>query len=133
MSIIKLYDFSILGDERGSMVVLDKSSGIPFDIKRVYYLFGMTGGLSRGFHAHKKLHQIVFCISGSCCLVVDDGITKEDVLLDSPNVGIDLPPMLWHEMHDFTADCVLLVVASDEYDEMDYIRDYEEFKKALNL
>ena len=133
MSIIKLYDFSILGDARGSLVVLDKSSGIPFEMKRVYYLFGMTGGLSRGFHAHKKLHQIVFCISGSCCLVVDDGITKEDVLLDSPNVGIDLPPMLWHEMHDFTADCVLLVVASDEYDEMDYIRDYEEFKKALNL
>jgi len=133
MSIVKLYDFSTLNDERGSLVVLDKPSGIPFEIKRVYYLFGTTGGISRGFHAHKKLHQIAICISGHCRMVVDDGINKEDFLMESPSIGIDLPPMLWHEMHDFSADCVLLVVASNEYDEADYIRDYDSFKKASNL
>lgn len=133
MSIVKLYNFPILGDERGSLVVLDKSSGIPFEIKRVYYLFGTKGDVSRGFHAHKKLHQIAFCISGRCRMVVDDGINKEDFLMESPSIGIDLSPMLWHEMHDFSADCVLLVIASDEYDEADYIRDYDSFKKASYL
>jgi dTDP-4-dehydrorhamnose 3,5-epimerase-like enzyme len=133
MSIVKLYDFSTLDDERGSLVVLDKPSGIPFEIKRVYYLFGATGGISRGFHAHKKLHQIAICISGHCRMVVDDGINKEDFLMESPSIGIDIPPMIWHEMHDFSVDCVLLVVASNEYDEADYIRDYDSFKKASNL
>jgi len=133
MSIVKLYDFPILGDERGSLVVLDKPSGIPFEIKRVYYLFGATGGVSRGFHAHKELHQIAFCISGNCRMVLDDGVNKEDFLMEFPNIGVDLPPMLWHEMHDFSADCVLLVVASDEYHEADYIRDYDVFKKASYL
>ena len=129
MSILRLHHFSILDDERGSMVVLDKSSGIPFDIRRVYYLFGTKNGFSRGFHAHKKLHQVMFCTSGSCRLTVDDGITKEDYLMDSPNIGVDLPPMLWHEMHEFSEDCVLMVVASDVYDETDYIRDYDKFKR----
>jgi dTDP-4-dehydrorhamnose 3,5-epimerase-like enzyme len=133
MSIVKLYDSLILGDERGSLVVLDKPSGVPFEIKRVYYIFGTTGGVSRGFHAHKKLHQIAFCISGSCRMIVDDGNNKEDFMMDSPSVGIDLSPMLWHEMHDFSADCVLLVIASDEYDEADYIRDYDVFKEASCL
>jgi len=133
MSIVKLYDFSSLDDERGSLVVLDKPSGIPFEIKRVYYLFGTKGGISRGFHAHKKLHQIAICISGRCRMVVDDGINKEDFLMESPSIGIDIPPMIWHEMHDFSVDCVLLVVASNEYVEADYIRDYDSFKKASNL
>lgn len=133
MSNVKLYEFPVRGDERGSLVVLDKPSGLPFEIERVYYLYGTTGGISRGFHAHKKLHQIAFCISGRCRMVVDDGISREDFMMDSPSIGIDLPPMLWHEMHDFSADCVLLVVASDEYDETDYIRDYNLFKKASCL
>ena len=133
MSNVKLYEFPVRGDERGSLVVLDKPSGLPFEIKRVYYLYGTTGGISRGFHAHKRLHQIAFCISGCCRMVVDDGISREDFMMDSPSVGIDLPPMLWHEMHDFSSDCVLLVVASDEYDETDYIRDYNLFKKASCL
>jgi dTDP-4-dehydrorhamnose 3,5-epimerase-like enzyme len=133
MSNVKLYEFPVRGDERGSLVVLDKPSGLPFEIKRVYYLYGTTGGISRGFHAHKRLHQIAFCISGRCRMVVDDGISREDFMMDSPSIGIDLPPMLWHEMHDFSSDCVLLVVASDEYDETDYIRDYNLFEKASCL
>jgi dTDP-4-dehydrorhamnose 3,5-epimerase-like enzyme len=130
MSIVKLYDFPILGDERGSLVVLDKTSGLPFEIKRVYYLFGTARAVSRGFHAHKKLHQIAFCISGCCRMVLDDGVNKEDFLMKSPSIGVDLPPMIWHEMHDFSDDCILLVLASDYYDEEDYIRDYSEFKRG---
>lgn len=133
MSILKLYDFPILGDERGSLVVLDKFSEIPFKMKRVYYLFGMKADVSRGFHAHKKLHQIAFCISGTCRMIIDDGVNREDFIMESPSVGIDLPPMLWHEMHDFSADSVLLVIASDEYDESDYIRNYDEFMNLSHL
>ena len=113
MSIVKLYDFPILGDERGSLVVLDKTSGLPFEIKRVYYLFGTSRAVSRGFHAHKKLHQIAFCLSGSCRMALDDGVNKEDFLMKSPSIGVNLPPMIWHEMHDFSDDCILLVLASD--------------------
>ena len=132
MTICKKYEFPLLGDERGSLVVMDKQSGVPFSAKRVYYLFGTVQGASRGFHAHKKLHQIAVCISGRCRMVLDDGVVREDVWLDSPTFGVDLPPMLWHEMYDFSSDCVLLVLASDDYDEVDYIRDYSEFKKSFS-
>jgi len=133
MTICKKYKFQSLGDERGSLVVLDKQAGLPFLAKRVYYLFGTERGVSRGFHAHKKLHQIAVCISGRCRMVLDDGVVREDVWLDSPSLGVDLPPMLWHEICDFSIDCVLLVLASDDYDEADYIRDYTKFKESFNV
>ena len=131
MTIAKLYDFPELGDHRGSLIVLDKHSGVPFTVKRVYYLFGAAEGVSRGFHAHKKLHQIAVCISGQCRMVIDNGLSRESIQLNSPFLAIDLPPMLWHEMHDFSTDCILLVLASDYYDEDDYIRAYKDFKKIL--
>jgi len=131
MTICKRYEFPELGDDRGSLVVMDKKSGVPFLIKRVYYIFGTVQGTSRGFHAHKKLHQIAVCISGRCRMVLDDGATREDVWLESPRIGIDLPAMLWHEMYDFSTDCVLLVITSDDYDEADYIRDYGEFQELV--
>ena len=127
MTIAKLYDFPLLGDARGSLVVMDKNSGVPFIVKRGYYLFGTAQGQSRGFHAHKNLHQIAICVSGRCRMVLDNGIVRQDVWLNSATLGIDLPPMLWHEMYDFSSDCVLLVLASDYYDESDYVRDYKEF------
>lgn len=130
MSIYKTYDLVQLGDERGSLIALDKISGLPFDIKRVYYVFDTKPGVARGYHAHKKLHQMAVCLSGSCCMVLDDGVNRESIIMNSTSVGIDLPPMLWHEMHDFSADCILLVVASDYYDENDYIRDYLEFRRC---
>jgi len=128
MSICKSYNLKQLGDDRGSLVALDKESVLPFEIKRAYYLLNTKPGVTRGFHAHKELHQMAVCISGSCRMVLDDGVERECVVMDSSIVGIDLPPMLWHEMHNFSDDCVLLVVASDYYDENDYIRDYEQFK-----
>lgn len=131
MTIARLYDFPVLGDDRGSLIVMDKHSGVPFAAKRVYYLFGTAEGESRGFHAHKKLHQIAVCISGRCRMVIDNGLSRENIQLNSPSKAIDLPPMLWHEMHDFSADCILLVLASDYYNEDDYIRDYCQFEELI--
>ena len=133
MTIAKLYDFPELGDDRGSLVVMDQSCGVPFDIKRVYYIFGTAKGVSRGFHAHRSLHQLAVCIAGNCRMVIDDGVSRENVYLDSPSKAIDLPPMLWHEMHDFSSDCVLLVLASNYYDEGDYVRDYCDFKEVIGV
>ncbi len=133
MNLTKFYNFSNIGDIRGSLVSIDSSSGIPFEIKRVYFIHDTKPNISRGKHAHKKLHQVAFCISGSCIMSLDDGRHKEEVILNSPNAGIDIPPMLWHEMYNFTNDCILLVLANDYYDENDYIRDYEEFKKMIGV
>ena len=131
MSIVSTRNFSNLGDERGSLIVLNHLQDIPFTVKRVYYIHGTKDGVSRGFHAHKELHQLAICVSGSCRMVLDDGYSREEVLMQSPEVGVDLPPFLWHEMHDFSSDCVLLVLASDLYEEDDYIRDYELFKRGI--
>lgn len=125
--LIKLLDFNILGDERGQLVAIEGNRQIPFDIKRVYYLFGTKPGVARGFHAHKALQQVAICISGSCRFVMDDGVNKKSIVLDSAIRGLFIDAMQWHEMYDFSPDCVLMVLASDVYDESDYIRDYESF------
>ncbi|WP_180191517.1 FdtA/QdtA family cupin domain-containing protein [Acinetobacter sp. YH01006] len=130
MSLIQWIHFPPLGDERGSLVVLEAKRNVPFDIKRVYYVFGTKKGIARGFHAHKNLKQVAVCIAGKCRMVMDDGRKKESIWLDSPTQGI-LITTEWHEMHDFSEDCVLLVLASEHYDESDYIRDYKDFIKAV--
>lgn len=133
MSLAQWINFPPLGDDRGALVVLEAEKTIPFPVKRVYYLFGTKEGVARGFHAHKKLWQVAVCIAGKCRMVLDDGKTKEAVWLDNPTNGIALPPMIWHEMHDFSPDCVLLVLASEYYDESDYIRKYSEFLRMVNV
>ena len=90
------------------------------------YIFN-TNHQPRGFHAHINLKQIAFCIQGSCKMLMDSGKEKQEVVLCQPNQGLKIPPMVWHEMHDFSEDCVLLVLASEHYDETDYIRDYDDF------
>ncbi|WP_270693394.1 MULTISPECIES: sugar 3,4-ketoisomerase [unclassified Aeromonas] len=130
--LIKLLDFNILGDERGQLVAIEGNRYIPFDIKRVYYLFGTKPGVARGFHAHKKLKQLAVCIKGSCRFVMDDGNNKEEVILSTPDKGLLIDAMQWHEMYDFSDDCVLMVLADQIYDESDYIRDYGEFKCLVN-
>lgn len=127
MNLINLIEFDVIGDERGSLVVLEGNKNIPFDIKRIYYLYGMKNDLPRGFHAHKNLLQVAVCISGSCKILMDNGVNKEIVELNSPRCGLLIDKMQWHEMFDFTDECVLMVIASDYYDESDYIRDYQEF------
>ncbi len=127
MSFINIIDFKLLDDERGSLVVLEGNQDIPFDIKRVYYIFGTQAGVARGFHAHKELKQVAVCISGRCKFIMDNGSEKQEIVMENPTHGILIDKMQWHEMHDFSDDCVLLVLASNYYDEADYIRDYNDF------
>lgn len=132
MSLIKTIEFDQLGDDRGSLIALEQSKDIPFNIKRVYYIYDTGKGVIRGLHAHKELVQVAICVKGSCSFLMDDGTNKESLILDSPSTGLVIDSMQWHEMHDFSEDCVLMVLASNCYDEEDYIRDYEEFKKVIS-
>lgn len=132
MSLIKLIEFPMLGDERGSLLSLESNKNIPFDIKRVYYIFNTANGISRGFHAHKALKQVAIAVSGSCRFVLDDGGDKADVILDMPTKGLLIESFMWREMHDFSDDCVLMVLADQLYDESDYIRNYEDFLRIAN-
>lgn len=131
-TLINWINFPSLGDDRGSLVALETSKQIPFDIKRVYYIFGTKTGVARGFHAHKALKQVAICVSGKCKMILDNGHTKEEAWLDSPNKGLLIEDLVWREMHNFSEDCVLLVLASEHYDESDYIRNYDEFLKQVN-
>ena len=131
MSLIRIINFPPLGDDRGSLVALEANKTVPFDVKRVYYIFGTQAGLSRGFHAHRALQQVAVCVTGKCRMVLDDGQVREEVWLDSPTKGVLIGDLIWREMHDFSTDCVLLVLASELYDESDYIRSYNEFKQAM--
>jgi dTDP-4-dehydrorhamnose 3,5-epimerase-like enzyme len=131
MSLIKTVLFPPLGDDRGSLVSLEAHITVPFDVKRVYYIFGTQAGVSRGFHAHRALQQVAVCVTGKCRMVLDDGQRREEVWLDSPTKGLLIGDLVWREMHDFSIDCVLLVLASEHYDETDYIRSYDDFKQAL--
>ena len=127
--LIKKIEFPILGDERGSLIALENSKNIPFDVKRVYYIFGSKKDIRRGFHAHHKTNQLAICVSGSCSFLMDDGKQVENLTMNSKNIGLLIPPMVWHEMFDFSEDCILLVLADSLYDEADYIRSYQEFTK----
>lgn len=129
---IKFIQFQSHGDERGSLVALEDNKNIPFTIKRVYYLFNTKEGVHRGFHAHKKLKQLAVVLKGSCRFLLDDGKEKIDFLLDNPKQGLFIESYVWREMYDFSDDCVLLVLADSFYDEDDYIRNYDEFKKMVN-
>lgn len=126
-----LFDLNSYGDERGVLVPLEAMRQIPFEIKRVYYLTNLKTDYPRGYHAHRETQQFAICLSGSCRFLMDNGKEKADYLLSSSTVGIVINPLVWHEMHDFSKDCVLLVLASHYYDEKDYIREYEEFKKVV--
>jgi dTDP-4-dehydrorhamnose 3,5-epimerase-like enzyme len=132
MSLINLIDFKSLGDERGELVAIENNKNIPFEIKRVYYVFKTLNGVARGFHAHKELKQIAICVSGSCKFIMNDGERKESFILDDPQKGLYIDKMQWHEMHEFSDDCVLLVLASNVYDESDYIRNYSDFVQMVN-
>lgn len=132
MKLAKLINFVICGDERGSLIAVEEFKQVPFKVKRVYYIFDTKPGVSRGFHAHKHLEQVVICLKGSCRFVLDNGADKEELTLNSPQHGLYIGHNIWREMHDFSEDCILLVLASDHYHEADYIRDYSEFLKLVH-
>lgn len=117
---------TVLGDVRGSLIALESGNIMPM-IARVYYIYGTNTQASRGFHAHRLLEQLAVCVAGSCTIVIDDGTARRDVRLDRPDLGLAISPMIWREMHNFSADCVLMVLASRPYEPEDYIWDYDEF------
>ena len=132
MQIVK-YVFQQHGDERGQLVALEEHKDIPFEIKRVYYMYDTGKGVTRGQHAHKSLEQILICIHGSCKLMLDNGKEKKIVSLETPYEGLYISNNIWREMYDFSSDAVLMVLASDVYKEEDYIRNYDEFLKFVNM
>lgn len=118
----------IVDENDGVLSVAEYDKEISFNIKRVYFIYGLTNPKAlRGFHAHKKLEQAIFCINGSFKLMVDDGENKQYVYLNNPNHGIYIGTELWHKMFEFSTDCIIVVLASDFYEESDYIRDYDDF------
>jgi dTDP-4-dehydrorhamnose 3,5-epimerase-like enzyme len=130
MNINKI-DLIIKGDDRGSLIALEENHNVPFDVKRVYYIFGTKENVRRGFHAHKNLKQLAICVSGSCTFLLDDGIRKQHIELNTPTHGLLIEGLIWREMYDFSEDCVLMVLADHYYDENDYIRDYDVFLKEV--
>ena len=131
MTSYKLIDFKTLGDERGSLIAIEEGYNTPFEIKRVYYIFDTKEGVERGFHAHINLKQMAIVVKGSCTFVLDNGNKKEEIHLTNPNQGLLIEGLIWREMKNFSPDCVLLVLASEHYDESDYIRDYDKFLQVV--
>ena len=118
-------------NDTGTLVFLEEGREIPFPIRRVYYVYDVAPGARRGFHAHKKLQQVFICIHGSCKILLDDGRDRDIVELNSPDKGLLLDRPVWREMYDFSPDAVLQVLASEYYDESDYIRNYDAFLNFL--
>ena len=132
MQVIK-YAFQQHGDDRGMLVALEEYKDIPFEIKRVYYMYDTKKDVHRGFHAHKSLEQILICIHGSCKVLLDNGTEKKIVSLEKPYEGLNIANNMWREMYDFSEDAVLMVLASEYYKEEDYIRDYNEFLRMVGV
>ena len=124
---ITKYPFPPHGDDRGQLVAIEAMEHIPFQVNRVYYIYDTLPGVRRGFHAHRNLQQILICVHGSCRIHLDNGFETAEVLLDKPNEGLYISNDMWREMYDFSEGAVLLVLASNHYDEADYIRNYEDF------
>ena len=129
---IQTYKYEIKGDQRGSLIALENNIDVPFNIKRVFYIYDTLDGVVRGTHAHFLTQQLLVCVKGSCKVTLDDGKTKKTFLLDAPDKALLQKPMIWGKMYDFSDDCVLLVLADQLYDEEDYIRDYDKFLKIIN-
>ena len=132
MQVIK-YAFQQHGDDRGMLVALEEYKDIPFEIKRVYYMYDTKKDVHRGFHAHKSLEQILICIHGSCKVLLDNGTEKKIVSLEKPYEGLYIANNMWREMYDFSEDAVLMVLASEYYKDEEYIRDYNEFLRMVGV
>jgi mannose-6-phosphate isomerase-like protein (cupin superfamily) len=117
--------------KRGNLSFCEVKKQIPFNIKRVYWIYDVSSKRSRGEHAHKKNEQVLFCLQGSIRLELDDGINRDNIVLNKPNIGIFLGRKLWVKMSNFEKNTVLLILSSEFYDEKEYIRDYNVFKKIL--
>lgn len=119
--------YKVHTDKWGKLVALEENSLIPFNIKRVYYIYGVEKNVRRGFHSHKRLQQVLICVHGSVKILLKTPDEEEIVTLNKANEGLYIGPNIWREMYDFSEDAVLLVLASDHYKETDYIRRYDEY------
>ena len=120
------------GDNGGMLIALEQDRNVPFVIRRVYYIFATQRGVHRGKHAHRHLNQLAVAVRGSVTFLLDDGSGPVEVVLDDPSHGLMLGRMVWRELHDFSEDCVLMVLADQLYDPADYITDYEQFLSEVN-
>ena len=125
---VKMLEFLQKGDERGHLVIVEGAKDVPFDIKRIFYIYGSDHAVVRGQHANRKSEFVLINVAGKSKVKVKDGLGNEAVIsLNRPHTGIYLPQMVWKDMYDFSEDSVLLVLASEHYDPEEYIRDYDEF------
>jgi dTDP-4-dehydrorhamnose 3,5-epimerase-like enzyme len=132
LSDCRLIELPRITDPRGNLTFVEGGRHAPFDIRRVYYLYDVPGGATRGGHAHRELQQLIVATSGSLEVVIDDGSSRKGIKLNRSFVGLYMPAMIWRELVDFSSGSVCMVLASDHYDEADYIRDYDEFRAAAN-
>ncbi len=129
----KMVDLPKINEPRGNLTFIEGGRHIPFEIKRVYYLYDVPGGAERGGHAHKDLHQLIIAMSGSFDVVLNDGSQKKRFHLNRSYSGIYICPMIWRELDNFSSGSVCMVLASNFYDEADYYRNYQEFVRDLHL
>lgn len=128
----RMVDLPKITDPRGNLTFIEGNRHVPFDIRRVYYLYDVPGGAERGGHAHKDLHQLIVAMSGSFDVVLDDGKSKQRIHLNRSYNGLYVCPMIWRELDNFSSGSVCMVLASNQYDESDYYRDYNEFITAVD-
>jgi dTDP-4-dehydrorhamnose 3,5-epimerase-like enzyme len=131
IDLCRIIDLPKVTDPRGNLTFVEAGNHIPFDIRRVYYLYDVPGGAERGGHAHKELQQLIIAMSGSFDVVVDDGKKKKRFHLNRSYYGLYLPTMVWRELDNFSSGSVCMVLASNRYDESDYYRDYKKFLQAV--
>ena len=127
----KILEFGDLGDERGNLVVVEGEQDIPFEIKRVFYIYGSDSEVIRGQHANRKSEFVLINVSGTSKVRVDNGSEEDIIELNRPRMGLYLPTMLWKDMYEFSEDSVLLVLTNTHYDGAEYIRDYDEYLKEV--
>ena len=127
----KIVNLPKVTDFRGNLSFIEENRQVPFYIKRVYYLYDVPSGASRGGHAHKELQQFIIALSGSFDVILDDGITKRKFFLNRPHYGLYISPKVWRELDNFSSNSVALALVSEVYDESDYVRDYDVFKKLV--
>ncbi|WP_297828664.1 FdtA/QdtA family cupin domain-containing protein [uncultured Desulfovibrio sp.] len=127
----KLLNFAVHGDHSGNLVALEKGVDYVFDVLRIYYIWGTEKNAIRGKHAHNKLKQLIVCLSGSCDFTLDNGSDRQVFHLESPTQGLYVEDFVWREFTNFSGDCIVMVLASEHYDETDYIRNYDKFLELI--
>lgn len=127
----KVFEFNEMGDKRGNLVVIEGNEDVPFEIKRIFYMYGTEGEWIRGQHANKKSEFVLVNVAGKSKVKIDDGFSTAIVELNKPRMGIYIPKMIWKEMYDFSKDSVMLVLSNEHYDAEEYIRNYDDYLKAM--